>query len=207
MCTTSNEGINIQHGRRISRALLRIYDKAAERGFCDGRHWIRVELQLNRENADWFIRCCREDKSEVTDVFMGVINNYLRYVYMDENEKNVTRLRVKPYWRKFVEGFEKVRLFRKPGVLYNIDNLDKYVIRQSGNAIKTFLEIHGVDLFLNLIKGQNNNNPKYQRLKEKYGIKKDLEQIGGEDYSKMELLEREYWMMEQIGKQMEMGED
>ena len=42
----SSGGISCQIGSPKSKILVRIYDKAAERGFTDGRHWVRVELQL-----------------------------------------------------------------------------------------------------------------------------------------------------------------
>lgn len=51
----SDKGSSVTFGSRSSEILIRIYDKAAERGFDDGRHWIRVELQLRRERARAFL--------------------------------------------------------------------------------------------------------------------------------------------------------
>lgn len=50
-----SEGSSVTLGSRSSEILIRIYDKAAERGFDDGRHWIRVEMQLRRERALSFL--------------------------------------------------------------------------------------------------------------------------------------------------------
>lgn len=51
----STDGNSVTFGKRASEILVRIYDKAAERGFDDGRHWIRVEIQLRRERARAFL--------------------------------------------------------------------------------------------------------------------------------------------------------
>ena len=51
----SDKGSSVTLGSRSSEILVRIYDKAAERGFDDGRHWVRVELQLRRERARGFL--------------------------------------------------------------------------------------------------------------------------------------------------------
>lgn len=53
--TYSDGGSSVTLGSRSSEILIRIYDKAAERGFTDGRHWVRVELQLRRERARAFL--------------------------------------------------------------------------------------------------------------------------------------------------------
>ena len=55
--TRSDGGNSVTLGSRSSEILIRIYDKAAERGFDDGRHWVRVELQLRRERACAFLAC------------------------------------------------------------------------------------------------------------------------------------------------------
>ena len=39
---TNIKGISIEIGARSSDMLIRIYDKAAERGYTDGTHWIRI---------------------------------------------------------------------------------------------------------------------------------------------------------------------
>lgn len=51
----SDKGSSVTLGSKSSEILIRIYDKAAERGFLDGRHWVRVELQLRRERARSFL--------------------------------------------------------------------------------------------------------------------------------------------------------
>lgn len=48
------ENDTVEFGSKNSRIFLRIYNKAAERGFTD-RHWIRVELQMRDERALGFL--------------------------------------------------------------------------------------------------------------------------------------------------------
>ena len=47
-------GISIYHGSEQSEIMIRIYDKAAERGLPEEQHWVRVELQLRRDRASQF---------------------------------------------------------------------------------------------------------------------------------------------------------
>lgn len=51
-------GITVYHGSKKSAILIRIYDKAAERGLPKEQHWVRVELQLRDERAEAF--CFRQ---------------------------------------------------------------------------------------------------------------------------------------------------
>ena len=51
-------GITVYHGSKKSAVLIRIYDKAAERGLPEDQHWVRVELQLRDERAEAF--CFRQ---------------------------------------------------------------------------------------------------------------------------------------------------
>ena len=66
------KGLSIYHGRKASEIMIRIYDKAAERGFDDGRHWVRVELQLRDSRALAFL----DAPGKIGDRFSGVLRNY-----------------------------------------------------------------------------------------------------------------------------------
>jgi len=60
---------------------VRIYDKAAERGFTDGQHWVRIELQLRDGRAAEFSKI----PMDIGEAFAGVLLNYLRYAYSAES--------------------------------------------------------------------------------------------------------------------------
>lgn len=56
-CELSSDGVSITHGRKKSDILIRIYDKAAERGRSDEiSHWVRCEIMLKHARAFEFIR-------------------------------------------------------------------------------------------------------------------------------------------------------
>lgn len=153
--------LTIQHGRKGSETMIRIYDKAAERGFAD-RHWIRVELQHRAERAADFVRELLARKSDVGLLFRGVIYNYLRYVEPDDFDSNRWRWPLKDYWAELLDGIGRIRLYKKPGTVYNMLNLESFVIGQAGNAIDTYIRIKGVDGFVEDLKNRPNKNIKAQ---------------------------------------------
>lgn len=128
----SVQGLSIYHGRKASDVMIRIYDKAAERGYTDGRHWIRAELILKDDRCMAFL----DTPGTIGERFAGVIMNYLRYV--DEPagyDSNRWRWPIKAYWDNFLNSAKAIRLYRKPGLEYNRHNLENFVYGQAGNAI------------------------------------------------------------------------
>ncbi|MDR2589832.1 MAG: replication initiation factor domain-containing protein [Oscillospiraceae bacterium] len=165
MYTGGTRGISIQHGRKISKTLIRIYDKAAEQKKSDV-HWIRVELQLRKENAQSFLKQLVRNEYTIGQMYSGVVNNYLRYVNPG-TDTNRWRWNMKPYWKKFINSAEKIKIYEKPGIEYQLVHLEKFVIKQAGNAIKTYMEIQGMDNFFNYINDKEPEKiPKYNRLLE-----------------------------------------
>lgn len=158
-------GKSVLLGSRSSEALVRIYDKAAERGF-DDRHWIRVELQLRRERAAAFL----QQTEPIGERFAGVLANYLRFI--DEPtgfDSNRWRWPMKPYWEKLLDGAGRIRLYEKPGSDYNMINLENFVFKQAGNAIYTYLETHTMEQFLEGLRSRGTQlNPKYKSLLAQY---------------------------------------
>jgi len=158
-------GRSVLLGSRSSEALVRIYDKAAERGFHD-RHWVRVELQLRRERAAAFL----QQTEPIGERFAGVLANYLRFI--DEPggfDTNRWRWPMKPYWAKLLDGASRVRLYEKPGADYNMINLENFVFQQAGGAIYTYLECFGVEKFMEGLRHRGTQlNPKYKSLLAQY---------------------------------------
>lgn len=158
-------GKSVLLGSRSSEALVRIYDKAAERGF-DDRHWIRVELQLRRERAAAFL----QRTEPIGERFAGVLANYLRFIdEPDGFDSNRWRWPMKLYWAKLLDGASRIRLYEKPGSDYNMINLENFVFRQAGNAIYTYLETHTMEQFLEGLRSRGTQlNPKYKSLLAQY---------------------------------------
>lgn len=163
-------GITIYHGSKSSDVLIRIYDKAAERGLPKMQHWVRVELQLRRERAAQFAFTAVSEP--IGTLFRGVLVNYVRYVDDPGTDSNRWRWPMKPYWADLIEQAGRISLFVKPGVEYNIRQLDHYVFDQAVNAIGASIDIYGAPFFFEQIQNRRKENPKYRKLVEQYGQKK-----------------------------------
>ena len=164
----SNKGKTIYHGSEKSEIRLRIYDKGKERHCEEGTHWIRAEFQLRRDRAKRFL----ELDGTYGERFAGIMLNYLRYVEPTPEDQNKWRWPLKKYWADFLGDANRISLYVKPGMEYNLDRLDNYVFRQAGNAIDTAVEIYGVDGFLDKLHNRRTvHNPKYDLLKrEVFGL-------------------------------------
>jgi hypothetical protein len=162
-------GITVYHGSKKSAVLIRIYDRAAEQDLPEDQHWVRVELQLRDERAEAF--CF--DPAPIGVLFRGVLVNYVRYVDDPGTDSNRWRWPMKDYWENLIEQVGRIRLYVKPGIEYNIRQLDTFVFEQAGNAISAAVEIYGAPFFLRKIQERNiSENPKYRRLVEQYGKNK-----------------------------------
>lgn len=162
-------GITVYHGSKKSAVLIRIYDKAAERGLLEEQHWVRVELQLRDERAEAFCFA----KEPIGVLFRGVLVNYVRYVDDPGTDSNRWRWPMKPYWEDLIEQVGRIRLYTKPGVEYNIGQLDRFVFEQASNAMAAAFQIYGVPFCVQKIQDRKvTENPKYKRLVEQYAKSK-----------------------------------
>lgn len=163
-------GITVYHGSKQSDFRVRIYDKAAERGYGSDLHWVRVEMQLRDDRALAFIQA----SDPIGVKYRGVLHNYVRYVEPDHSDSNRWRWPMKGYWSDLIDGIGKIQLYSAPGIEYNIMNLDRFVFDQAGNAISTALAIHGSTAFFDRLRRRTiSSNPKYDRLLKEYGRSKD----------------------------------
>lgn len=163
-------GNSVQLGSRQSNALVRIYDKAAERELDNTViHWVRVELQLRDERANEFIKMLK--LMPAGELFVSVLNNYLRFVKPNKTESNKSRWKTCNYWLNFLNySTDKISIFTKPKMDYNLKNLEKYVFDMAGGAIDTYLMLTDLDTFCDKISARKSvtRNPKYQKLIDDY---------------------------------------
>lgn len=161
---------SITHGRKSSEILLRIYDKAMEKGFPD-LHWVRVELQLNHARADEFVRRLMADNGlYIGDVYRGVVLNYVRYVEPSDTDSNRWRWPLKDYWQRFIDSAEPIRVWISPGKEYNMANVERYVYGQACESIKTLIDVFGIDAFRQQINtyAHDVRPPKYSKIISEY---------------------------------------
>lgn len=157
-----SQGTTIYHGSKKSELILRIYDKAMERGYSDGRHWVRVELQLRRDRAMRFV----QSDGSIGERFRGVLVNYVKYVE-PSNDSNKWRWSLAAYWSNLIENAAAIQLYEKVGVEYNLFNLTNFVFKQAGNAIDACIAILGEKLFFEELRERKTmQNPKYKKLVE-----------------------------------------
>lgn len=161
------KGFTIYHGSKQSAAMIRIYDKAAERGLIDGTHWIRVEIQLRDENAAGAIRAYLE-KQNLGAVYGGFLATYLVYL-LESNDKNISRWPVAPYWDKLIQGAERIHVAASPGVQYNIFHLEAWLRDTAGGGLETWIEIFGLEALPEMLKTRKGKlNPKHKLLRDQY---------------------------------------
>lgn len=175
----------VRLGTRQSKALVRIYDKAAERGYTDGRHWVRCEMQLRDERAAAFIAYGREVDDgkggvQVEDVpigekFCGVLRYYLRFVEPTGEDSNIRRWVMADYWENLCGSIAAIRLPSVPGEEYNVKALEKFVVNSCGNAIACAIDVFGERNFLDMIRARTcRPNPKYELLVKKHNARLEL---------------------------------
>ena len=159
----SNAGNAVYFGSKKSNVFIRIYDKAAERGYNDpSLHWIRCELQLKDTNARGFID--KLQRSSLNELYLGVLKNYISF-RVPTNDSNKRRWPVQEWWDSFLDDAVAISVWSRPGVEYNLSACERYVMTQPVGSIRTLIQIYGKDAFLDMIKNAPpSKNPKYDRL-------------------------------------------
>ena len=181
---THEDALTVQMGSRASRCMLRIYDKKQEQQLDDEamKHWVRMELQLRDDDAVGFIRSYSTGIFEIGDLFLAVVNNYVRFIVPSDTDSNRWRWKMVEWWAQFIGAVERIRLVTTPGAEYTIANLEHFVIDQAGQAAKTYIDIMGIDAYVkSLMEHTFHHNPKYDRVREHAAqLLRDLEDLGGE---------------------------
>jgi phage replication initiation protein len=176
----SSKGTSVYVGSKQSEILIRFYDKAAERKI-PGKHWIRCELQLRRERAQNLIHHILQDKP-VGEVFGGVLNNYLRYVKPTGNDSNIRRWDTEAWWKKFVNSVEKISLFTPKDIEYNLSRVERYIFKQAGNSIDTYIKCVGLNYFLTSLKKRETYLKQHQKELIKQFRNFTGDEVGVEEY-------------------------
>ncbi len=167
-----SKGLSCYFGSKSSDVRIRIYDKKAERNRNDLDHWVRCEIQLRGSNALGFAKL----GGDICANYFGVLNNYLRFVTPSATDSNKRRCHTADWWQKFLDSYNSVSIFSRPCVDYNIMHLDRFVFGQCAGAVKTVIDILGVNKFLRQLRDSTkgkNLNPKYRDLRNQFGTSSD----------------------------------
>ena len=136
------QGMTIQVGSDKSDIKIRIYDKAAERGF-KGQHWIRCEIQIRDKRAKTAVEHIQHH-GHLCDTASGILRNYLTYRIPTE-DSNKSRWPIAPYWERLLLNMEKLSLWAKPGEEYNISKTEYWLCKQYGQAIVVLSQLEDPD--------------------------------------------------------------
>lgn len=161
------QGLTVYVGSRKSALYIRIYDKAAERGYHPSEcHWVRVEIQMRDDRAMMAARSVATDPN-IGNVFAGILSNYLR-VLRPTADSNKSRWPTAEYWQQILHDVASLRL-TTPGIEYNFRKAEVNFVKQYHQFLRTYKKIYGADapqkLFLecdSLCEGED--------IKEKYKI-------------------------------------
>lgn len=160
------QGITVYVGKECSDVFIRVYDKAAERGYDHTRHWVRVELQLRDDRAQEAVRRLFQ-KESIGVVAAGILRNYLT-VCVPNGDSNKSRWPVAYYWERVLGQMETIRLWVAPGEPYNFHKSEDQMIKQYSQFLLTVKAIHGntQDLFLCAERYHGNKplKPKYKNV-------------------------------------------
>lgn len=155
------QGLTIEVGSRKSEVLIRIYNKAAERGYDHNKHWIRVELQLRKDRAHEAAKKLFQ-RDRVGIVAGGILRNYCTFRTPAE-DTNKSRWPMAPYWDKLILDMERISIWISPGEPYNFSKAENHFVHQFGQFIQTYAVIHGDlrDLLRRCEKAHPELSPKY----------------------------------------------
>lgn len=173
---------SVYFGSPRSDVRFRIYDKAMERGGLD-YHWSRFEIQLRDDKATAFLI----SGGSVGYKFCGVINNYLRFI-VPSNDSNRRRWASPEWWKKFLFHAEKVSLYARKDIEYNLNRLERYIFEQAGNSIYAYIQCVGIAFFQQKIKDRaeylNQNQANLVAQYESWNYQRHLDYIKKHPYSR-----------------------
>lgn len=157
--------LSVYFGSAQSNVRFRIYDKALERGGLD-YHWTRFELQLRDKAALAFL----SDIAPVGIKYYGLINNNLRFIVPNDTDSNRRRWESPEWWTRFLQTTQKISVYTKKEVDYNMSRLEHYVFDQAGKSIYTYIKCKGLMAFwqymLEYIEGKDLNDNQLKLIDE-----------------------------------------
>lgn len=165
---TDIQGLSIGIGSLKSKVYVRIYDKAAERGFKD-RHWIRVELQL-RDDRALVAMAHILDSGHVGRTVSGILRNYITFRVPSE-DTNKSRWHIAYYWERLLGTMDRLKLWISPGEPYNIHKSEYWLKSQYGQLISTLSMIQDPNQLVSdceKIYPYDSLNKKYRQIVDDY---------------------------------------
>jgi len=131
-------------GAPSSNMLVRIYNKALERGYSDGlkdgKPWVRCEMQLRDEYASQFVQEYLLSL-DIGLVYKLHLSGFMRFLVSANDKRNSQRIPSAPWWDRYIDSLPGVRFASAPGVEYNYKKSYRFVKNQAASSVK-FLALY-----------------------------------------------------------------
>lgn len=190
-------GETLQLGSKSSLVHITFYNKLKERESNNYvideniKYWTRTEIRFRNEKAIDVVNHLVE-KRELNTIIKGVLNDYVRFVYKSEKDKNKWRWQTADWWLKFIDNVDKLEL--APVKVYTSIETKKEWLKE--NVSKTelmvlFSEIENISMddfslefVTRMLKGAIDKiKPKDLTLINEHRLAKDLELLTMDDFN------------------------
>lgn len=153
-------GATLYLGSRSSEAMMRCYDKGAERG---GSSYLRFEFEFKGERADMVARLLM---SSGWDAVVGHCRSVCEFKELGQKDKCITRQRAASWWEELVSA-SKVVLNKAAVAVESVARLYGWLKKQVSQSLAVLIEIDGgaIDSLYELaIEGRDKWRDKHKRL-------------------------------------------
>lgn len=170
-------GKTIYLGVRSAETFIRIYDKFAK---CREQSieidkridtWNRFEMEFKLGRANWFTHeYITNPNFNSYEAILGIFR--LTSEPLAKKEKNKNRFEVDRLYSNFLRNTKKVTPLKVPQLVYDLENLERYVEKTSAGAIDTYVRVNGFKKLQNVLeerKEVTNKNRKYKSILEDHG--------------------------------------
>lgn len=144
-----NAGGTCQFGKRESGHFIRCYDK---------RGHTRLEYQIGKDRAKWLgLYLVNAPMEKWGQICLGALRNFFDVVKRDSSV-NVTRCKLSRYWRRFVEGVDRLKLKLSDGLdalrarAADVEGSVKHAARGIVRRAAKLYLVAGPEVFMEMVK-------------------------------------------------------
>jgi phage replication initiation protein len=141
----SRHGCTVNFGSRTSSAMMRFYDKAAERqakGCAIEGEWVRAEYEAHDERADLLAALFAQVSTPGAPEVAGVMRAFIDFKEPSETDTNRRRWGSAWWWQEFLSNWEKIRLVLAP-LVQTYQTIRAWAERQLAPSLAVLYEASG----------------------------------------------------------------
>lgn len=171
----SYRGRTMYIGDRAASTFIRFYDKYAK---CKEQKieidenikiWNRFEIELKDSRANVFTKNYINNPHFCPYEALLAIYRFTKKS-VPISEKNKQRFETADFYSEFLKNTKIARRLKVPQLVYDLENLERYVEKTASSAYDVYARVHGEDELLEVIRNatkRTNENPKYRNIIEK----------------------------------------